>query len=267
MDCFPMDTTTTSHLCIYMSTLITSYYVSYSYDYILSLILSPIIFGWSLYGITTIGHDLLHVPTKQNRRLSFICMDMTLFNSDEWIQIHNKDHHGDLNGENDIMKLKGTNLLTEWYHLLEISKQPTLIHHVYRIPFYIVLFQLRWYQIISIYMTVFFCIAYFTYITHSNPVPSKYAVGTIQHNLDHIWDIFPESWFITLLFGGINAHATHHCFPTCNRSEFIKKSRYLSHKYSNYRVIHTYKQLYTLYSTRFKQSSNNHSDTSDTSTN
>jgi hypothetical protein len=72
--------------------------------------------------------------------------------------------------------------------------------------------------------------------------------------------------FLSIFESTLYISRTVLCFPTCNRSEIIKNI-YLSHKYPNYRVIHTYKQLYTLYSTRFKQSSNNHLDTSHTSTN
>jgi len=243
-----MDSTSISHLSIYMMTSMTSYYVSLNYH----SILSSILLGWGIYGITSIGHDLLHSPTKKNRCLAFICMDMLLLNSDEWIQVHNKDHHGGLKGVNDIMQLKGHNLVTEWYNLLEVSKNGSIIFHVWRIPFYILLYQLQWYQIMTIYGAIFFCMAYFTYITHSCSVPSKYSVGSIQHNLDHTWDIFPESWFFSLLFGGINAHATHHCFPTCNRSEHKKKSRYLAQRYpEHYRCINNLTQLHALYSNRF----------------
>ena len=90
--------------------------------------------------------------------------------------------------------------------------------------------------------------AYFTYITHGDSVASIYPVGSIQHNLDNTWDIFPESWLCGLIFGSINIHATHHCFPTCSRSELLTKSRYLAKRYPrNYRSINTFQGLYNLY--------------------
>ena len=120
------------------------------------------------------------------------------------------------------MKLKGNTLLEEWYNLLEICKEGTLTEHIYRLPFYYALYQLQWYQIIEIYMTIFFCLAYFTYITHSHPVKNNYKKNSIKHNLCHTIDIFPESKFINLLFGGINCHATHHCFKHVRGLNYIK---------------------------------------------
>ena len=238
-----MDSVSKNHLFVY----VTTFFMSYIYSLQYNSILSSFIVGWSMYGMSTIGHDLLHLPTKYNKRIAFFCMDMILFNSDDWIQIHNKNHHCDLKGDNDIMRLKGDNLLTEWYHLLEISKNSTILQHLYRIPLYYLLYQLKLYQILCIYFSVFFCLAYFTYITHSDSVISQYTRGSIQHNLDNTWDIFPDSWFCTLLFGGINVHATHHCYPTLSRGLLKDKSHYLSKKYpDNYRSITTLKQFYRL---------------------
>ena len=62
-----MDKTTSYHLCIYSITGITSYI----YSLLNQSILSPILLGWSIYGMTSIGHDLLHNPTKWNRYLAF----------------------------------------------------------------------------------------------------------------------------------------------------------------------------------------------------
>lgn len=242
-----MDKTTSYHLCIYVITGITSYI----YSLLQYSIISPILLGWSIYGMTSVGHDLLHNPTKLNRYLAFLCMDTLIINSDYWIQSHNKYHHCDLDGENDIMKLKGENLFQEWYNLLEICKKTKLQDHLYRIPFYYALYYLHWFQVVEMYITVFFCLAYFTYITHSHSIKTSYKKNTIEHNLSHTIDIFPESKFVNLLFGGINCHATHHCYPQCNRSDMYLKSRYLSKHYpEHYRSINTIKELYSLYKYR-----------------
>jgi len=242
-----MDTTTSFHLCIYIVTGITSY----TYSLLQKSIISPILLGWSIYGMTSVGHDLLHIPTIKNRYLAFFCMDTLIINSDYWIQSHNKLHHCDLDGPNDIMKLKGENIFQEWYNLLEICKETRLKDHLYRIPFYYAMYHLRWFQVIEMYITVFFCLAYFTYITHSHSIETSYKKNTIEHNLSHTLDIFPESRFVNLLFGGINCHATHHCYPQCNRSQMYSKSRYLSKHYpKHYRSINTIKELYLLYKNR-----------------
>lgn len=242
-----MDKTSLIHLLIYNIIAITSYNISL----ITNSLISPIFLGWSIYGFTTIGHDLLHKPTKKNRILAFFLMDTLIINSNYWIESHNKYHHNDLDGEYDIMKLKGNTLLKEWYYLLEICKNGSLKDHIYRLPFYYLLYKLKWYQVIEIYMTILFCLAYFTYITHSHPIKNNYKKNTIEHNLSHTIDIFPESTFMNLLFGGINCHATHHCFPTCNRSELYKKSRYLLENYpNNYRCINSLKDIILLYKNR-----------------
>ena len=95
---------------------------------------------------------------------------------------------------------------------------------------------------------------YFTYIAHTSSSKGKFPMGSIQYNLDNTWDIYPESWLVCLLFGGLNVHATHHCFPTCGRSEFTEKSRYLAKKYpDHYRSITNLGDLYQLYANRFTQ--------------
>jgi len=242
-----MDVTGWTHLCIYVGTFASSYY----YSLMTESLMSALCLGWSIYGLTTIGHDLLHKPTTMNRCVAFVCMDMIILDSDSWIQQHNKDHHGDLKGDKDFMYIKGSTIFEEWYNLLDICKTSSPKCHMLRAPFYLLLLQLRWYQIIETYITIFFCLAYFTYITHSDSIPSKYPRGCLLHNLDNTWDIFPESRFITLLFGGLNVHATHHCFPTCGRSKLAEKSRYLATTYpDHYRSITTCKQLYHLYSHR-----------------
>ena len=239
-----MDNTSISHLLVYSFTAISSYYISL---YTQSSI-SAIFLGWSIYGFTTIGHDLLHKPTKINKMISFYCMDTLIINSEYWILYHNKYHHKDLQGDTDIMKLKGDTLLEEWYYLLEVCGGGSPIDHIYRLPFYYLLYNLRWFQILEVYFTVLFCLAYFTYITHSHSIESKYPKNSIQHNLDNTLDIFPSSKFINLLFGGINCHATHHCYPTCGRSNLYEKSKYLAKTYpEHYRSINTIKELYILY--------------------
>ena len=247
-----MDSVSKSHLCVYITTFCMSYLYSLHYNSIIAPIIAPCMIGWSMYGITTIGHDLLHVPTKYNKRLAFFCMDMFLFTSDAWIQIHNKNHHGGLKGDKDIMRLQGHNLLTEWYHLTEISNISTnMTQHIYRIPLYYLLYQLKLYQILCIYGSSLFCLAYFTYITHSDSVSSLYPRGSVQYNLDNTWDIFPDSWFVCLLCGGINIHATHHCYPTLSRGLLMNQSHYISKKYPhNYRSITTWRQFYRLWNRR-----------------
>ena len=248
-----MDKTEISHFVIYNITSIISYYYSFKEESIISTIL----FGWGIFGILSIGHDLLHRPNKKwNRKLAFYCLDMILFNSDEWIRLHNKAHHGNLKGDNDIMQLTGNNIIDEWTTLIKthvLRTRGKISNHIYRIPFYKMLYHLRFYQVMIVYFMIFFCLAYFTYATHSCPVKSNHSKGSIEHNLNNTWDIYPESWLCSLIFGGINAHATHHCYPMSGRGENRNKCKILAKKYPEYyRSINSLNDLYKLYSNRFK---------------
>ena len=82
-----MDKTSISHLLIYIGVFISSYYVSLYYH----SIISSLLLGWSIYGLTTIGHDLLHKPTSLNRFWAFFCLDAIIISSDEWIQMISKE--------------------------------------------------------------------------------------------------------------------------------------------------------------------------------
>ena len=247
-----MDSTEISHFVIYNLAGI----ISYNYSLYEESIISTIIFGWSIFGILSIGHDLLHRPNKRiNRILAFYCLDMILFNSKEWIRLHNKVHHGNLKGDNDIMQLTGNNIIDEWTTLINshvLKTQGKKSNHIYRIPFYIMLYHLRLHQVMLVYITIFFCLAYFTYATHNCSIESDYPKGSIEHNLNNTWDIYPESWLCSLIFGGINAHATHHCYPMSGRGEYKSKSKILANKYPKYyRSINNLNDLYKLYSNRF----------------
>lgn len=241
------------HLCIYFIVFIFSYEISLKYK---SLICSMIC-GWSIFGLTTVGHDLLHNPNKKwNKIIAFFCLDLFMFNSSEWIYLHNKIHHPYLKSDKDIMLLKGHNLFEEWYYLIYThiyGIKNRFINYIYRLPFYYLLYQLDTLQIIILLFSIFNCLAYLTYITHSNPINNGSVKYSIQYDLDNTWDIYPNSDLISLLTGGINAHATHHCYPNAGRSEYSEKSKILEKKYpKNYRKIDNLHDLYKLYSNRFE---------------
>ena len=63
-----MDKTEISHFVIYNITSIISYYYSFKEESIISTIL----FGWGIFGILGIGHDLLHRPNKKWNRIGSV---------------------------------------------------------------------------------------------------------------------------------------------------------------------------------------------------
>ena len=244
------------HFILYCFTFYKSYNISLN-----GSVLYPIICGWSLFGLLSVGHDKLHKSkTRFNRIMAFCCLDLFTFNSTEWIYYHNKIHHCNLKSKEDFMGLHGDTFISEFYNLIYthiFRKNTERYTHIVRIPYYILLFRLRWYQIILIYIALFSCAAYFTYITHIHNDICFNDNGNnnngnnnndIIYILNNTIDIYPNSHICGFLMGGFNAHATHHCFPTCNRSNIYEKSLILKNKYpNNYKCINNIVDLYKLY--------------------
>lgn len=221
-------------------------------------LLVAILLGWSLYGIVTIGHDAVHhsySPCKPlNRLVSFIVLDMVVSPS-RWTLEHNHNHHHYLKSSKDTMNItKSKYLLIELKNLISSMRKvgkETFMDEVYRFPFLISMLHLPLVLLPVIYITILLCLGYLTYITHSlsttRRVPPK--PRSREYILDNTWDVFPDSHFWNFIFGSINVHASHHCYPMATRWELIThRSHLLARKYPNrYRVIKTWRQLLYLY--------------------
>jgi fatty acid desaturase len=189
---------------------------------------APCILGWSIYGLLTIGHDAYHGSFSPypivNKLVGFLCMDMVMMAGYRWKREHNTHHHRFLYSDSDTMRLIGPTVVQQWLRLVRTNCKGvsfTFADFVIRVPFlYVLWYHLCILQILLLYMSMMICQAYLAYITHMSPVMGSCSVqGTVPHTLDHTWDIFPDSKIASFFSGGMNSHASHHCFPSYTRTE------------------------------------------------
>jgi fatty acid desaturase len=232
-----------SHFLIYLLSHFASIYLIVFHKYNIMLIL----YSWSIFGLASIGHDALHNAFSKNKFIDNIIgkltLNMFLVTDDRWIHIHNKLHHVHVNDRVDVMHLKGETFFEEIYNLYYSSlfsgyNSFTITNCLLKIPFIITLYFMPYYSIIVI--TVLFSIfaAYLTYITHSFPIKVKNINGVTSidkftnKQLINSFDILPDSYLLSLICGGLNAHASHHVYPQATRTELLTIYKKIeNHKY------------------------------------
>jgi fatty acid desaturase len=278
------------HLILYQIIFLISYQNISIDDYVLKSICFSIIFGWSIYALSSIGHDASHhnfSPWKFiNQLMVFICIDCLIMSSKIWDYNHNVLHHNHIFSVNDYMKIVGSNIFEEvfnfikqgfmrpnsikffeWYHKKKsieekqnwLTKIFFLIreYRICQLPFFYMIWSLGFlYGLISI-TSMIFSLLYLTYITHGlrknlNSGDEK-RKDSVQFQLDNSWDIFPTSHFFNFITGGINAHATHHVYPHSTRFELTYQCKNVYKKYpEHYRSVETLSMLYKLFQERDK---------------
>jgi fatty acid desaturase len=247
-------TLTHIHFFIYLATFCLSSYTFFTYE--ACKLLSSIMIGWSAFALGTLGHDAHHNSLsnniKLNKAIAYMFMDMMLFSSKDWIYLHNDVHHKYLMDERDIMFLSGESFVSEFLHVLQshimlARKDKNIMkRHLPKLPFYYFLFSLRLYSV-TVFITYMLCLSYLTYITHSYRRQSSYKPTSREFHLDNTWDIYPKSHFVSMLTGGINAHATHHIYPHATRSEQFQLCDKIQAKFPGYRRIDTFVGLVNLF--------------------
>lgn len=217
-------------------------------------------FGWGLFGLTTIGHDCLHYSFDKSRwvneLVAFLCLDCCVMSTKMWRTLHNEIHHKELKGARDEMCLVGDNFVGEMKFFITANSSKTAFC-VSRLPFFFFLVsQYHFASIIGIAVVYIWCALYLTYITHcrptidvDSPVSAKeIELSSIEYKLNHSWDVFPQSYFVNLLTGGINVHATHHVYPRATRSESMSLCNKLQLEYPHlYRRIDCVNDLIELF--------------------
>src|SRR5579872_3395441 len=87
-----------THGIIYLVSFIFSYYFANNDIY---KFINLVILGWSLFGLTSIGHELYHLKIDKKNRITnffvdlvgFCCLDLWGVSKENWIDRHNKWHH------------------------------------------------------------------------------------------------------------------------------------------------------------------------------
>jgi fatty acid desaturase len=220
-----------SHFLIYLFTHFLSLYaiIVWKLNFMLFF------YSWSIFGISSIGHDAIHGGFTKNKKLDpligKLTLNMFLVTDDRWLHIHNKIHHQHVNEDIDVMRLKGNTFFEELYNVYYSSmfsgyNSFNLINIILKIPFGVCLYFMPWY---SLFIVLFFFSlfgAYLTYITHSFTIkildPSINDLSFINKQLINSFDVSPQSYFLSLICGGLNAHASHHVYPNITRTELLK---------------------------------------------
>ena len=220
--------------------------------YNINIIIS-IVFAWSIYGLGSIGHDALHNAFTKNkfidRIIGFIFIDILMFgtlNSHEWNKHHNIIHHTKPNSIEDSMKIIG-NIFVDYKNMLCGNNyyKKSWSNYINALPLCYLLLRIDVVNTIIIIFFIVFFLMYFTYITHCKKVIKYFRKQSINieetsfvnNQLLNTLDIYPDSWFMSLLFGGINAHAIHHVYPSLTRHEILyNKSYYNKIKTNKYYI-------------------------------
>lgn len=243
------------HTIIYLVTFIISYYFAINGTY---QFLNLIINGWSIFGLTSVGHEIYHLHNNSflTNLMGFICLDLWSVSRENWIERHNKWHHYNVweDGEDEHMIMGSelrnlihtTTTLVKTYKILEFS-----LRNLFLIIFRIIFFGLiNPYAIFVVYSVVTFCVTYMTFITHSAVVIDD-SDDYIMRQLHRSVDIFPNSWFTSLISGAFHMHTAHHLKPQVTRDNLYKINCEYTVKYpDDYRVINTWKELYNLFKYR-----------------
>lgn len=94
---------------------------------------------------------------------------------------------------------------------------------------------------------------YLGLLSHSLPVDRR-SVDPVIRQLRTTWDLYPESFLAALLTGGLNAHVTHHVYPSLPRGAQKWGARVLREEGgSEYRCVQSLMGIWTLF--RFRHCS------------
>ena len=208
--------------------------------------------GWSLLGLTSVGHELYHVRDPSS--LGFFFLDLWSVRKENWIKKHNKWHHQNVwdEGEdehqtdgNPIENLWHTaKVLIRTYSVLEFTWQNILLI-LFRISFFV---QISWYAIFIVYLVNTVCVTYLTFIAHAAPVIQEQKDDFVMRQMHRSVDIFPNSQLFLFLTGAFNMHTAHHLCPSVTRDGLQQIHQKMKAKYpDDYRVINTWRQLWNLF--------------------
>tara|TARA_B100001248_G_C27387512_1_gene460491 strand:- start:1192 stop:1995 length:804 start_codon:yes stop_codon:yes gene_type:complete len=258
-----------SHSIIYLITIfsIIFYIINFNQITLTSTFLS-ILLGWAFYGLSSVGHDLIHMGYYN---LAFCIFDIWLISSETWIIMHHIIHHQSPFTEKDTMFLRGDNIFSELYYLYIGSLINKKINNnkknsnkkrlkvapwwkiLLRLPFYFFCIKfIKWWYLLIIILSFRFFYGYFGFIGHCHAKLNHIDENNrIDRQISTTVDILPDSWLCSLITGGLNAHLVHHLNPTISRSqankESIKNKKYYG---KNYRIINTWKDLWIFWKTR-----------------
>ena len=227
------------------------------------VMLYSIVFGWSWFALLMVGHDAMHrafAPWQWvNETVAFLTLDCLLFSRATWLHGHHVIHHAQPHSKEDEMYLRGDSLPEDMWNLLRmvLGYLASDVARLVRRP--------RWHEWVgmgvriglfwallplALLPAIVFLLFFGNYLgllSHSLSVDRRGADQLVRQ-LRSTWDLYPESFVASLLTGGLNAHATHHVFPSLPRGAQKWGARVLREEAgAEYRCIQSLTGIWTLF--------------------
>jgi len=255
------------HFCIYLLTFIISYTSAYNDWYHNTMC---VLMGWAIFGFVSVGHELYHLRSRSwyQSLLAFLCLDLWVVSGKVWVERHNKFHHvhvWELDNDEDEHMVAGGFLVNFWHAMVTLATtyralKPSWSNTMLNLVRLYIFTRISYSAMFIVYTTVMLCVTYLTFIAHAAPVIIKDThqqdgkegkEDKESYNLKQMHravDIFPGSWWFSLLCGGFNTHAAHHLSPYETRDGLFALHTIYKNKYANdYRYVSTWYQLWQLY--------------------
>ena len=232
----------------------------------LPVLLLSMTFGWAWFCLLMIGHDAMHqafVPTRWlNDAVAFLTLDCLLFSRASWLRGHHVVHHAHPYSKEDRMYLRGDSVAADLWNLLvmvliyiawdvaRLLKRPTWHEWLGMAARVTLLWSLTPLALLPAILFLLLCGNYLGLLSHALPVGRRTA-DPVLRQLRTTWDLYPGSFLASLVTGGLNAHATHHVYPSLPRGAQPLGSRILLEEAGvEYRCVDTLSGLWTLFRLR-----------------
>jgi len=230
------------------------------------VLLLSIAFGWAWFCLLMVGHDASHnafVPSRPiNQVVAFLTLDCLLFSRASWLQGHHVIHHSRPFSKEDRMYLSANSVAGDMWNLLgmvltyvawdvkRLFQRPTWHEWLGMTVRLILLWLLLPLALVPAILFLLLFGNYLGLLSHSLPVARRTA-DPVLRQLRTTWDLYPGSFIASLLTGGLNAHATHHVYPSLPRgAQPLAMRILLEEAEAEYRHVHTLAGLWTLFRLR-----------------
>lgn len=261
------------HFFIYLLVFLTCYGFFLFGDGIALTLALSIPFGWSWFMLIMIGHDCGHhsfsASERINQLVGFLTLDCIIFSNKTWQDGHNVVHHRHPKSSEDLMFLRGPSIFQEIrdtaslalaYNLRDVREllrfkltRPWLVTSIGVLIRLVFLASLSPWALISSFLFAVISANYLGFLPHSLAEKESSDEWSINQ-LRKTWDFFPHSKLLaSLIFGGLNCHATHHIFPDLPRSIQSSAADFLKIQFGcEYRSIDTIGALFNLLGNRHR---------------
>jgi fatty acid desaturase len=230
------------------------------------VILLSMAFGWAWFALLMVGHDAMHrafAPSRWvNEVVAFLTLDCLLFSRASWLYGHHVIHHARPFSKEDRMYLQSDSVAGDLWNLLvmvlsyiasdvtRLFQRPTWHEWLGMSVRVILLWSLMPLAFLPAILFLLLFGNYLGLLSHALPVGRR-TTDPVLRQLRTTWDLYPGSFIASLVTGGLNAHATHHVYPSLPRGAQPLGTRILREEAGvEYRCVDTLGGLWTLFRLR-----------------